>query len=437
MKKKKVLAVAWVFNFVLFFIFTNISIAHHIDPVTNKIVEGQHLVAGQHEEKVILENIQKIPLTIFERYDCAHCQDEKLFLNELSKTRSDFEIIDIDIYTKEGEAKFDQITKLEKLSKATPITLVGNTIIQGFATTDTTGKKIEELLNQSIGKKTLTFEEFLSAGGSGGNVEQVAGGTCDENSTECVIKEDQFLVKVPFYGMLDLKPYSLPAISSILGFIDGFNPCAMWVLVTFLILLIQVGDRKKMWQIAGLFVLAEAIMYYLILNVWFTTWDFIGLDNIVTPVIGLVAIGGGIFFLYEGFTSDGSCKITDLKQKQKTRERIKEIISRPMNLLTAVAIIGMALSVNIIEFACSIGIPQAFTKIIEINQLSWLKSQFYMFLYILFYMIDDFIVFGLALYSFDKLHLTTKYAKYSNLIGGILMVILGYLLIFRPEVLMF
>jgi hypothetical protein len=71
------------------------------------------------------------------------------------------------------------------------------------------------------------------------------------------------------------------------------------VLVTFLLVLLQIGDRSRMWTIAGLFIVAEAIMYYLILNVWFTTFDFIGLDRIVTPIVGLLAIGGGIFFLYE------------------------------------------------------------------------------------------------------------------------------------------
>ena len=87
--------------------------------------------------------------------------------------------------------------------------------------------------------------------------------------------------------------------------------------------------------------------------------------------------------------------------------------------------------------ACSIGIPQAFTKIVELNQLSWLPTQGLMMLYILAYMIDDFIVFGLALWGAEKLQLTTKYAKWTNLIGGVLMIALGILLIFLPSVLKF
>ncbi len=378
---------------------------------------------------------QLTPISVLVRDDCAHCQDEKEFLEQLSTERSDFEIIYHDIYTPEGEDLFNRVTEAEGLTKSTPITLLGNRIIQGFGTAETTGKRIKDLLDQSADKETFGFEDFLAAGGSQGEVEQVAGGVCDEEN--CVLEDEELLVDTPFFGAIDVKRFSLPVMASILGLIDGFNPCAMWVLVTFLLVLLQVGNKRKMLEIAGLFIVAEAIMYYLILNVWFTTWDFVGLDHIVTPIVGLIAIGGGIFFLYEGIKSDGTCQVTNLEQRSKIQKRIKDIASKPMTWAAAGGIIALAFSVNIIEFACSVGIPQAFTKIVEINNLSGLYTQFLMFLYILFYMIDDFIVFGIALYGADKLHLTTKYSKYSNIVGGVLMLVLGALLIFAPSLLRF
>ena len=92
---------------------------------------------------------------------------------------------------------------------------------------------------------------------------------------------------------------------------------------------------------------------------------------------------------------------------------------------------------NIIEFACSIGIPQAFTKILNMNYLTGIEHQIYLWIYTLFYMIDDFIIFGIALYSIEKIGITHKYSRYCNLIGGIAMLILGYLLIFNPTALLF
>ena len=315
-------------------------------------------------------------------------------------------------------------------------TLVGNVIIQGFDSSETTGKRIVEIIDKSKGKETLNFEEYIKAGGSG-KVESVTDGICDEESGICEIQEEPLLVTLPFWGVVNLKQYSLPTLSLVLGFVDGFNPCAMWVLVTFLIVLVEVGSKKRMWQIAGLFILAEAIMYYLILNVWFTAWDFVGLDNIVTPIIGAIAIGGGIFFLYEWKKSEGTCKVTNIGQKQKIHRKIHSLVNAELTILTILGIIALAFSVNVIEFACSVGIPQAFTKILDINALDWLTRQFYMALYVLMYMVDDIIVFGIALYSIEKIGLTTKYSKWSNLIGGILMLILGIILIFKPDLLIF
>lgn len=387
----------------------------------------------------VLAEDTKTPINVFVREGCSHCADEEAFLKNLETTRSDFEVFYHDIGDAMHYQHFDTLTTLEKLPKATPVTLVGNTIIQGFGSAQTTGEMITGLLDASKGKPTLNFEEFIAAGGSKGKVQSYSDALCADSTDVCAAKPSakKFLVDVPFFGVVDVAQYSLPTIAVILGFVDGFNPCAMWVLVTFLIVLLQIGDKKKMFQIAGLFILAETIMYYAILNVWFTTWDFVGLDKYVTPIVGIIAIGGGIFFLYEGITTDGTCKVTNLQQRQKIHSRIKNLVSQPLTWITAAGVLGLAFSVNIIEFACSIGIPQAFTKILQINALTTLHQQALILIYTFFYMIDDFIVFGIALAGFQYIQITQKYSKYTNILGGVIMLLLGGLLIFYPEALKF
>lgn len=379
---------------------------------------------------------EKIPVNVFVRDNCRHCQDEEEFLNKLNQERDDLKITYHNIGEKVHKEHFLQITEMQDLTKTTPITLVGNTIIQGFDSGETTGKRILSLIEQSKGKHTLDFPAYIASGGSG-QIEVIEGKYCDEEGTTACEIETGYLVSLPFFGVVDLQKYSLGTLSIILGFVDGFNPCAMWVLVTFLIVLVQIGDRRKMFQIAGLFIIAEAIMYYLILNVWLTTWDFVGLDNIITPIVGIISIGGAFFFLYEFWTSDGTCKVTSLEQRRKTTKKINDLVESPMTWITIFAVISLAFSVNIIEFACSIGIPQAFTKILNLNYLSEIQRQIYLWTYTLFYMVDDFIIFGIALYSIEKIGITHKYSRYCNLIGGIAMLILGALLIFNPTALLF
>jgi cytochrome c biogenesis protein CcdA/glutaredoxin len=388
-------------------------------------VPGQ---ASAAEDQALIE--------IFKRQDCAHCQAEEAYLDTLLAARNDIEVRRIDIDTPEGKELFDRFTASQKLSKATPITVIGDTVLQGFDRPETTGKRIADLADRYAGKERIGVEGLLA--GKAAALEK-RGATCDSTTGICTMPAPEpLLVTIPFVGStIDATEYSLPVLSGILGLIDGFNPCAMWVLVTFLIVLVQIGSRDRMWLIAGIFIFAETVMYYLILNVWFTAWDFVGLDRIVTPIVGAVAIGGGLFFLYEWYKSDGTCQVVDLEGRAKISGRIKKLASEPFTWMTALGVVALAFSVNVIEFACSIGIPQAFTKIIELNSLGFWQTQGYMADYIFFYMIDDFLVFGLALWGFDKLHLAQKYSKWSNLVGGILMLLLGYLLIFHPAALRF
>ena len=386
---------------------------------------------------------KKVKIEYFGRKDCKNCANLEKFLKELSAKRNDFEYVEHKIdESKEEKAFFDETASKLKLVKGTPIIYIDGHIIQGFNTADTTGKEIESLINSGKTKdKILTLKEYLESG-QAGNVS--SNGAVCTGDTVCEVPgltkgvENQVLVNIPIINKtVDLTNYSLLTMSIILGTIDGFNPCAMWVLVLFLTALIAVGNKVKMFRVAGLFISAEAVMYFFILNAWIYAWDFVGLDKWVTPLVGIIGIIGGIFFirnyLKKGDTLE--CEVTDFEQRAKISKKIKDIANKPFTLLTALAIIGLALSVNVIEFACSVGIPQTYTKILQINEVPFWTRQFYTFIYIIGYMIDDIIVFGFALMSVNKLQLTTKYSKWVNLFGGILMIILGLIMLIKPSLL--
>ena len=385
--------------------------------------------------------VEKVKIEYFGRKDCKNCTNLEKFLKKLSNERKDFEYVEYKIdESDENKNLFDEVTTKLKLVKGTPIIYLNGHIIQGFNTSETTGKEIIRLIDE--GKKAdkiFTLKEYVK----NGKYENVTSNdSICQGEEACEVpgltKETskQVLVNIPFINKsIDLTDYSLPLMSLILGTVDGFNPCAMWVLVLFLTALIAVGNKIKMFRVAGLFILAEAVMYYLILNAWLYTWDFVGLDKWVTPIVGVVGIIGGIFFVKNYFKKELSCEVTDFKKRAKISSQIREIADKPFTLLTALGIIGLALSVNVIEFACSVGIPQTYTKILQINNVSFWYRQLYTFIYIVGYMVDDILVFGLALLSVNKLQLTTKYSRWVNLFGGILMIILGLILLIKPSLL--
>lgn len=382
------------------------------------------------------------PIHFFGRDDCGFCTKQKEFHETLLQEGIPVEVIYYNVTEDDAAARlFKEVLEKHDLPHVTPTTVIGERVMQGYDSPRAAGERIRTAIATAETGNVFTIEEHLERAPKATDVVNLGG--CDEEGGACgiVAPPGQFIFDLPVVGVVDLEQYSLFALSSLLGFIDGFNPCAMWVLVTFLLILSQVGDRKKMIYVAGLFILAEAVMYNLILNVWYQTWDFVGLDAIVTPLVGFVALGGGAFFLWRYHKNRGkdlTCDISDIEEQSKTQKRITKLVSQPLTWATALGIIAIAFSVNVIEFACSIGIPQAFTKILELNQLSFFGHQFYILVYTVFYMIDDLIVFGLAIWGFSKLHaMGHKYSQLSLLIGGLLMLFLGAILVLNPSLLVF
>lgn len=388
---------------------------------------------------VISVHAQEETVTIyfFGRDDCGHCADEKEFLRTYAKEDASIRYEYFNVITDSHAASvFTQLTEKHGLPRITPLTVIGETVIQGFDTTETTGLRIREAVERARLGDIRTIDDHLARAPRQTILTVSAG--CDSGDVcTSLTNPNASVFNLPFVGVVDLKTFSLFSLSAILGIVDGFNPCAMWVLITFLVLLSQIGDKRKMILVAGVFILAEAIMYNLILNVWFTAWDFVGLDAIVTPLIGMLAVGGGVFFLYryrKNRNTTLTCDISDIDTQANTVNRIKDLVLRPTSIAVVLGVIAIAFSVNIIEFACSIGIPQAYTKILEMNDLNTFARQMYLMVYTLGYMVDDVVVFGLAIWGFSRLEAHGhRYAQLSLLIGGILMLILGMLLVFEPS----
>lgn len=373
---------------------------------------------------------QSVPIIMFGRDGCGFCKEQFAWLEEAGLPYEYRNIGD----DKEAKELYNQLTAKHDVSKVTPITVVGERVFVGFNGAETTGRAIKAAYVAAQSSDIRTIEDHLARAPK---QEITTGGGCTDIA--CDMGNATYVFDLPLLGIVDLQSFSLFTLSAVLGTIDGFNPCAMWVLITFCVLLSQAGSRRKMVYLAGIFMLAEGIMYNLILNVWYKTWDFVALDQIVTPLVGFLALGGGSFFLWRWYKNRDAalvCDVTDLETQGKIITKFKALANQPVTIVSIFSIIAIAFSVNVIEFACSIGIPQAYTKILEMNALGFFERQGYLLVYTLGYMIDDVIVFGLAIWGYSKLQtLGGKYAHYSLLAGGILMLILGAILVFNPTLL--
>lgn len=203
-------------------------------------------------------------------------------------------------------------------------------------------------------------------------------------------------------------------------------------------LLLGMKDKKRRWILGSAFIGASAFVYFLFMAAWLNLLLFIGFIVWVRILIGLVALGGGGYNLKEFFTNkDSGCKVTGGKKRQAVFEKLKSITHQKQFLITLGGIILLAFAVNLVELICSAGLPVIFTQILTLSNLSDWQYFGYMLLYIFIFMLDDLFIFFTAMITLEMTGISTKYSRVSHLIGGILMAIIGLLLIFKPELLMF
>ncbi|MDH4269696.1 MAG: hypothetical protein OEV52_05300 [Dehalococcoidia bacterium] len=335
---------------------------------------------------------------------CSHCADQRPFNDRLTDTYPSIQILEHDSATPQGRALLDQMLEERGIvyELGFPITIFGNQVFGDWESEETSGRAIEEALQQCLA------------------------GNCPPPTGE----EPRDTIVLPWFGEIVLADYSLPALAVILGVVDGFNPCAMWVLVYLISLVATLRDRKRIWLIVGSFVLASGILYFLFMTAWLNVFLFIGYVKPVTVVIGLVALGGGMLQIREVIKTKGAivCEVTDEESRKKTMTKVQKIVSSPITLGTIVGIIALAFAVNSVEFVCSAALPAVFTRVLSLAGLSALQYYGYILLYVFFFMLDDLVIFGTAAFAVTS-SLGDRYAKYSRPVGATILIILGLLLI--------
>lgn len=334
---------------------------------------------------------------------CSHCDEQEIFNKILENTYS-INITPHDATMPEGIALLSEMLEERGVEGEPefPITIFGNQVFGGWESEETTGKAIEEALQQCLS------------------------GECPPPAGE----EPQNIIVLPLIGEIVLADYSLPALAVILDLVDGFNPCAIWVLVYLISLVATLRDRKRIWLIVGSFVLASGILYFLFMTAWLNLFLFIGYIKAVTIVIGLIALGGGILQVREVIETKGAivCEVTDEESRKKTMTKVQEIVSSPLTWGILAGIIVLAFTVNMVEFVCSAAIPAVFTRVLSLASLTTFQHYGYILLYVLFFMLDDLVIFGTAAFALTS-SLGNRYTKYSRPVGATIMIILGLMLI--------
>ncbi|MFH1612071.1 MAG: hypothetical protein ABH887_02280 [bacterium] len=362
---------------------------------------------------------------------CPSCHKADVFLKKMQTDYSQFNIVKYEVFDNKENA--DLLLRLfescgEDRQLRVPAIFIGEDVFIGFWNEEISGPNIKVAIKNCSDGGCIDPASKLNS--------SVVGACVGGLETK---RNDGQMISLPFVGEVNLSSLSLPVLTVLLAGIDGFNPCAMWMLIFLLALLMNLRSREKMWLIGGTFILASGIVYYLLMTAWLNIFLAISYVNLVRTAIGILAVVFGALQLKKFRTMKiGVCPVSEGSKLENTfRKKAEKIVSNPKILVSFGGVVLLAFGVNLVEFFCSAGLPAIYTHILSLSNLGWLSYYLYLLLYTVIFMLDDLIIFIIAVITLDKIGFTDKYSRWSTLIGGLIILILGLILILKPELLMF
>ena len=314
--------------------------------------------------KALEENIVNIHL--FYSKVCPHCAKEIKIINELEKKYDNLKVYKHETSTQEA---YELLKKVEDYFdikvKTVPFTVIGEKYYSGYSE-ESTKKEFVEIIEvySKTGYKDIVGEYM-------GNIElpkeEVNNNTKD--NIDDLIKEEKNnkIVSIPLIGKVNLKNLAIPLVTVIIGLLDGFNPCAMWVLLFLISMLLGMKNKKRMWSLGLAFIITSALIYFLFMVAWLNITSIITKVTLFRTVIAIIAlIGGSVnFYSYLKTRKDSGCNVIDDKKRTKIFDKIKKFTHEKSFILALLGIISLSITVNLVELACSAGLPVMYIEILK------------------------------------------------------------------------
>ena len=348
-------------------------------------------------ESARLESEAKV-LEVFVRDGCPHCADAKAFLPKFASERPWLTItyrpVDTDADARDALIHYSRTSGT--WPPGVPTFVFYGQVLVGFESPERSGGKLAALVDSGLVKN-----ESIDTG---------------------------------LFGKISVSSMGLPLFTLAIGLLDGFNPCAMWVLLFLLSMLVHLKSRLRMALIAGTFVLVSGVVYYTFIAAWLNVFLLVGMSKVINYAIASIAILIGVINIkyYFGINNGFSLSIpASAKPSLYTRMRATVISD---SLLTSLATAAtLAIIVNFVELLCTAGFPAVYTSILAQQHLTSSEHYAYLGLYILGYMADDTLMAGTAVMALSSQKLTERAGRRLKFLSGVVMLLLGAIMLLKPK----
>ena len=387
---------------------------HGFDPADLPVVQACDVaIHGVRDADAAAARLRDVlQIEVYVRRGCGRCAAAKEWLPTLQAAYPGIEIVTCDIAADAGgRAALAELVRRHRTAAASvPVFHVCNRLVVGFDRPETSGPRVEQVL------RPWSRECRVPVGMDGEPA--VDGGEVD----------------VPWLGRLDPARLGMPLFTLAIGLVDGFNPCAMWVLLLLLSILVNLQSRWRIVAVAGTFVVVSGAAYFAFMAAWLHIFEWIGMLRPVQIVLGLFAVTIGLVHVKDwyAFGRGPSLSIPE-RAKPGIYARIRGIVTAE-NLPAALAgAFVLAVLVNVVELLCTAGLPAIYTEVLAQRGYTTAGRYGYLGLYILAYMFDDVLMVVGVTATLSRYKLQETGGRWLKLVSGGVILSLGLVMLLRPE----
>lgn len=242
---------------------------------------------------------------------------------------------------------------------------------------------------------------------------------------------------IPFLGNRDASELSLPLLTLVIASLDAFNPCAFFVLLFLLSLMVHARSRRRMLLVGGVFVLFSGLIYFAFMAAWLNLFLLTGEVRAITLVAGLIAMGLAAFNLKDFFVGTGAGPSLSIPNSAKPRlyERMRELVAAEKTRTMLFGAIVLAMAANSYELLCTAGFPLVYTRALTLHELSTGAFYGYLAAYNVIYVMPLLMIVVLFSFTLGSRKLTEFEGRALKLVSGLMMLGLGGVLVVAPQLL--
>lgn len=397
---------------------------------------------------------QSKPLVIYFFWGdgCPHCAQAEPFLASLAKENPRIQIQAFEVWHNADNAKLmEQVAAgFGFEAQFVPTIFIGEKSWQGFS--DAIKVEIEKTverylfwgwtdqaagyLNGVVGTNLPELENFEGAGvtGSEDTLPEAENG-----GTPPPVDEEVSGTDLSFMGNVDLSSKSLLVSTLLIAFVDGFNPCSIWVLGMLLAITLHSGSRKKVIIIGLVFLTVTALIYALFIAGLFTIFKVVRFMGWIQVVVALVALFFALVNIKDYFWYKEGVSLTIADDKKPgIFQKMRKVMDAGDSFWGLVGgTIVLAVGVSLVEFSCTAGFPVIWTNLLSAQNVSTWAFILLLLVYMLIYQLDELGIFFASVFTLKATKVEEKHGRILKLIGGVLMLTLAVVMLVKPSIMSF